>query len=348
LTWLVEKAKNFARVRCSIWIAVVMLACGRSGGVPDDQLGALVIEPKPAAKIDVSLAQKDPDELARAMASVHATVIAALGPHSLVLDSRTVVEEAGQVTDDMTEQTKLELGKDGAFHAVYANSADYGREVVFVGNRLYLRPRYQRWHGRAPETSEEPAQLRDTMYSALAAAWDLVAPGAELTDMGVVQVAGRAGRKIAVKLTPTPRPNARESVLQRRWRESRTIEALEGEIVLDDASGMPLAARFSGAVGFVRDGRKFAMKLQVDAKITSIGAVAIAAPDSAEVIATPERKHEVDERDFLLKDIAPSIRKKADAPPMPLPVDEEPPKKPDEPKKKKKKAKDKPPEEPAP
>jgi hypothetical protein len=326
-------------IRFAIALALATLACGRSKGVPDDQLGSLVIEPKPPAKIDVALAQKDPEELARALASGHATVIAALGPHAVVIDSRTVVEEAGKVTDDMTEHTELSLGEAGSFHAVYANSADYGREAIFLGNRLYLRPRYQRWHGRAPETTEEPAQLRDTFYSAIAAAWDLVAPGAELTDLGAVEIAGRAGRKIAVKLSPTPRPNAQEAISQRRWREARTIKALAGEIVLDASTGMPLAVRFSGAIGFVRDGRQFAMKLEVDAKLTKLGVTPITAPADSEVVATPERKREVDERDYLLEDIAPSIRKKQDgttAPPSvkpngdaPKPDDVKPPPKDD-------------------
>ena len=49
--------------------------------------------------------------------------------------------------------------------------------------------------------------------------------------------------------------------------------------------------------------------------------MAITAPAEAEVVATPERKREVDERDYLLQGIAPPIRKNADgtaATPQPL------------------------------
>lgn len=293
-------------------LAIAALACGRSKSVPDDQLGGLVVETPAPAKIDVALAQRDPDELSRALASAHATVIAALGPHSVSIDTKTLVEEAGKVVSDLGDHTELELGEAGSFHGVYANTADYGRETTFVGGKLYLRPRYQRWHGRAPETAEEPAQLRDQFFAAIAATWDLLAPGAELTDLGAVELLGRPGRKIAVKLSPTPRPNPQEAVMQRRWREARTVESLTGEIILDADSGMPLAVRVSGSIGFTRDGRRFTMKLDLDGKLTKLGVAAITAPAEADVIATPERKREVDERDFLLQDIAPPIRKKSD------------------------------------
>jgi hypothetical protein len=71
--------------------------------------------------------------------------------------------------------------------------------------------------------------------------------------------------------------------------------------------------KLAGAVGYTRDGVRRTMKLSVDAAITGIGTpVAIAAPDRAEVVATPERMREVDDRDFLLRNIAPPLRRKTD------------------------------------
>jgi hypothetical protein len=104
----------------------------------------------------------------------------------------------------------------------------------------------------------------------------------------------------------------RESLSQRRWRESRTITALDGEIVLDAETGVPLAAKLAAQIGFSRDGRRFAMKLSLDAQVTKLGAAPIAAPAEAEVVATPARRGEVDERDYLLHGIAPPIKKNKD------------------------------------
>jgi hypothetical protein len=178
--------------------------------------------------------------------------------------------------------------------------------------KLYLRPRYQRWHARAPESSEEPQALADGFADTVAATWDLLAPAAELTDQGPAEVAGRAGRKILVKLSPTPRKNGSEAVMQRKWRENREVEELAGEVILDAEKGMPLSVRLVGSVGYMRDGRRFRMKLSVQSTISAFGVVALVAPADADVVATPERLREVDDRDYLLQGIAPPIRKNAD------------------------------------
>jgi len=290
------------------------LACGRTSAVPDERLGDLVMEPRRAEEaIDLDRAARDPAALGRALSRPHRSVLAALGPHTARVATRNAVVENGKPVSALDDQAELELGEHGAFHAVYTNSADYGREAIFTGGTLYLRPRYQRWHERAPESPDEPDALRDRYFEAIAATWDLLAPGAELIDRGAVQVAGRPGRKIEVVRAPSPAAPPAEHLAQRTWREQRTIDELSGEVVLDAEHGVPLAVKLAGTVGFSRDGRRFAMKVGLDAAITRIGtAAAIAAPPRAEVVATPERAREVDDRDFLLQGIAPPQHRGAD------------------------------------
>jgi hypothetical protein len=56
------------------------------------------------------------------------------------------------------------------------------------------------------------------------------------------------------------------------------------------------------------------MAVKLDSSLSGIGtAAAIAAPPEDEVVATPERLREVDDRDELLKGIAPPLRSKRDA-----------------------------------
>lgn len=288
-----------------------LVACGRSQGVSDEELGNLVVAPRGnEAKIDVGLAVKDPAELTRALARPHTAAIAALGAHTTAINTSTVVQEGGKPVKELTDHTTIKVGDKGAFSALYSNSGDNGRETIFVGDKLYLRPRYQRWHGRAPDHPGEPAALRDAYYGAVAAAWDLVGFGAELSDRGVVQVAGRDGRKIEVRMTPSPKKPPAERLAQRAWRETRTLQALTGEIVLDAETGVPLSAQLAGTIGFSRDGRHFTMQLKVDSTVSGVGVPAeIAAPPETDVVATPERMREVDDRDFLLDGIAPPLRK---------------------------------------
>ena len=295
-------------------VAVALAACGRSQGVPDRDLGGLVLAPKAKSEpIDLKRAVKDPAELGRALALPEHEVAAALGPHTVSISTATTVDEGGKRVQELTDHATIELGDKGAYHAIYTNSADYGRETTYVGDKLYLRPRYERWHARAAETPDEPQQVRDSYYEAIAATWDLVAPAAELTDLGPTTVGGRAGEKIALKLSPSPKKPPAEPLSQRKWREKRSIDALTGEIVLDVDKGVPLSVRLTGSIGFSRDGRRFSMNLSLDASVSGVGQVAqIAAPTGDDVVATPERLREVDDRDFLLQGIAPPLRKNPD------------------------------------
>jgi hypothetical protein len=290
------------------------MGCGRSEGIPDEKLGGLVIAPKEKAKaIDLARAAKDPRELTRALALPYRDVIAALGPHTYSISTATTVEEAGKKLNELSDTTKIEIGAKGAFEALYNNSADYGREVMFIDGKLYLRPRYQRWHGRDPEHPDEPNQIRDSFFVPIAATWELLAPAAELSDLGTAQVAGHAGRKIAVKLSPNPGKPPEEPLSQRKWREKRSIEAVSGEIVLDADKAVPLSVKLAGTILFMRDGRRFTMKVSVEATASAIGqAVALTAPAPDQVVATPERLREVDDRDFLLQGIAPPLRRNPD------------------------------------
>jgi hypothetical protein len=303
-------------------LALCAAACGRSKGVSDQDLTGLVVEArKPDAAIDVGRAARDPVELGRALARPYRMMLAALGPHSVAVNSVITVTEAGQPVSDLSDHAQIDNGTGGAYHAIYTNSADYGRETTFSEGKLYLRPRYQRWHAREPEAPDEPAELRDHYFDAVAATWDLVAPAAELTDRGPLEVAGRAGRKIEIARSGDPRDPAPETVAQRKWREARSIDEVAGEVVLDAERGVPLAVKLTGKVGFLRDGKRFAMAVSVDSAVSGVGtASVIVPPGEGDVVATPERRREVDDRDYLLQGIAPPLRRNPDGtavPPQP-------------------------------
>ena len=290
---------------------LAVAGCGRSRGVPDKDLGNLVLAPPPPDEhVDVAKAVHDPAELGRALMLPQHVIAQALGPVAMSVATETSVDEAGKQVSELNDRATVEMGDGAAYHAVYDNSADYGREVIFTGGTLYLRPRYQRWHARAPETAGEPQALRDSFTSAIGATWDLLAPGAELTDGGQAEVAGRPGRRIVVSLAKLPKKPPAETLSQRAWRQTRTVDALSGEVVLDAHSGVPLRVKLAGAIGYARDGQHFEMKLSVGGEVTSIGkAAAIAAPAEDQVVATPERLREVDDRDLLLHGLAPPLKK---------------------------------------
>jgi hypothetical protein len=300
-------------------LAVCATACSRSQGATEQDLPGLVVEArKPEAPIDVARAAKDPDELSRAMARPYRQLLAAIGPHSAAVNTSVTVEEAGKPVSDLSDHAQIDNGSAGTYRAVYTNSADYGRETTYVQGKLYLRPRYQRWHLRDPESPDEPPELRDAYFQAVAAMWDLLAPGAEVRDAGQATASGLAGRKIEISLASDPRAPATESLSQRKWRETRHVEAVSGEVVLDAQHGVPLAVKLAGSIGFTRDGRKFTMKLALDSAVSGVGSAAmITPPTDSEVVATPERLREVDDRDYLLQGIAPPLRRNPDGTAVP-------------------------------
>ena len=295
-------------------LALCSAACGRSQGAGDPQLPGLVVEARPAEPpLELTRCAREPGELGRVLLRPYRVALAALGPHRATVSTQTTVEDRGTPVSELSDRTVLDNGEDGAYHAVYTNSADYGRETIYVGGRLYLRPRYQRWHGRRPETPEEPAALRDAYLDAIAATWDLLAPGVELTDRGPIDLGGRNGRKIELRRAAEPATPAAEPLAQRAWREHRTVQAVTGEIVLDADKLVPLLVRLSGEVGFAREGKPFVMKISLDAALAGVGSPALVTPPAeADVVATPERPREVDDRDYLLGGIAPPLRRNPD------------------------------------
>ncbi|HEX3479969.1 MAG TPA: hypothetical protein VHT91_33340 [Kofleriaceae bacterium] len=294
-------------------------ACGRSRSVQDQDLPGLVVEArKPEAPIDVARAARDPVELGRALARPYRVILAALGPHTAGVNSSITVTEGDKPVSELSDHAQIDNGTGDTYHAIYSNSADYGRETTFVEGTLYLRPRYQRWHARDPETPDEPAELRDRYFEAVAATWDLLAPGAEVADRGTLEVGGRAGRKIEIAHAADARDPAAEPLAQRKWREARSVDDVTGEVVLDAERGVPLAVKLTGRIGFTRDGRRFAMKVSVDGAVSGIGTAAMVLPPSdGEVVATPERRREVDDRDYLLQGIAPPLRRNPDGTAIP-------------------------------
>ncbi len=305
--------------RASHILSVIALAAGCVGsgsGQPDEDLGGLVhrAESEPET-IVVDAISGHPDRLLSAALTPHARVGELLGAHSFRGKSTVEVREGDSVVDSLSTETSIELAADGQYHAVSKNSKDYGREVIFADDYLYLAPRYSKFHRRRPENPDEPAEIRGQMYGELGAHLELVAGGIAAAESGQKTVSGRAARVFGIAKSARPGPAKSEVLRQRRWRESITVDSVAGEIALDAETGVPLAGTLEATVSFRRDNRSFTMSFSVEHGIAGIGEpVTVTAPLEDRWVATPTRSREVEERDRLLRGIAPPTRKAA-APP---------------------------------
>jgi hypothetical protein len=300
-------------------------ACSGSGGVPDQELPGLVVaaaERDPA--IDAAKAPKDPDALARAIATPHGTIAAALGAHKVVASSKVDVSEGARTVESLATDVTLEMAADGSYHATLDNSADSGRETIFLaagtagggaGGTLYLRPRYGTWHERAPNDDAEASHIVDELAGELPGHYELLARAVDVADKGAVTEAGRPAHLVALTLAASPRKPVAQTLAQKAWRDTAVVEAASGEVVIDDKTGAVLRAQISGQVAFARDGRRFTMKVEARHRTEPLAAAPTVTPPAAEdVVATPERLREVDDRDFLLEGMAPQARRKQATP----------------------------------
>jgi hypothetical protein len=96
----------------------------------------------------------------------------------------------------------------------------------------------------------------------------------------------------------------------KKWRNAITVQALDGELVLDAETGAVLTGRLATRLSFQRGGRAFEMILESSHAIDKIGGpVAVTPPPDAESVTTPLRSHEFEERQELLEGIAPPAAK---------------------------------------
>jgi hypothetical protein len=148
------------------------------------------------------------------------------------------------------------------------------------------------------------------MFSTLYANWELLANRAELTARDTAQIGGRTGKTIEINTAPKARPRPKETFEHRKWRESIKVDSVKGSIVLDAESGAPLKGRLDGKLSFRRDGRDFVMTVAVTHEVSDIGkAAAISKPPADQTVDTHKRRYELEERDRLLRGIAPPAAK---------------------------------------
>ena len=323
-----------ARMIVSFLFCVALACTNAAGGQPDEALGGLVVESHQppvsmnhglraishvgsrdvsiTGPIDVSLASDDPEELLRATRISHQRAGEILGSHRVRSTSKVEVRDRAQVLDSLSVETSIAYRDREAYRAVLENSADYGRQVVYFGGFLYLAPRYGKFHRRRPERADEPAVLRNEFFAEVAAHFELLVHGIAVRSTGEVEYSGR--RAVAVKIAAAAgsRPVQPQPYPRRAWRESVRVLAAGGEFLIDTETGLVLQARLLGRVSASRNERELTVHVAAEHAIIDIGeSIEIAAPPADRWVNTPLRSRELDEREILLRGIAPPVRRQS-------------------------------------
>ncbi|MEM9492085.1 MAG: hypothetical protein AAGC55_23260, partial [Myxococcota bacterium] len=264
--------------------------------------------------IDLDRAASDARELLRALRMSHVRVGSVLGAHRIECTASVEVKAGAEVLDQLTVTTALDYADSGEFRGVLENSADYGREIIYTDGLLYLAPRYGLFHRRPPEHQDEPVELRDQLFGELAAHVEVLAGGLAVSAAAPAEHGGRSARTVTLAAAATQRPPSGTDRPGAAWRDSIRVTEASGTIALDSETGIPLHATVRGAAAASESGRALTVTVAVDYRVIRGGqAVAIAAPPGERWLDTPLRSREIDQRETLLRGIAPP-RKRTSAP----------------------------------
>lgn len=253
---------------------------------------------KPAATVDAAL---QPEHFAAALQKLGRSHVRALtrffaGPNAAGLEG-------------ISTETDIWLDEHGNWRMVDINDHDGGREVVLHGQELAVALRYGKMIRRAAE-EPEPSHLLQEGVGGPFAAWSMLREASTVDDFGDEE---RDGRKVHVyKLTnlrrARERPPTPETFDRLSWRKTVLAGAVDGTVVVDRLTGVPLLAEIRArysmrrATGTPGQWAPMVGALEVRTSVEEIGASPEIAPPEAE--DPPQRMRTVPDEKALLGGLA--------------------------------------------
>jgi hypothetical protein len=237
-----------------------------------------------------------PEVLVRAISQPGRTIEARKGAHRWMATSSIKVATPNAPPYELSETYRLDTDGRAALHLWHDNDHGTGAEAVLSDGLLYVRPRYGRFVKRRPE-GDEVDRLRAQVEGVPAGYLELLQPWLVIREKGRSEVSGRPAIKLELKAAPNAAP-PKESEATRKWRQTLKVEYLEGELVVDAQTGIPVEGRLDAAYRFEREGEKAPVKVTLAYKQWSDVPEAILAPPDA--IDEPRRTRPILERNQLL------------------------------------------------
>jgi hypothetical protein len=231
--------------------------CGKGGGG-----GALT----PAEELDGALRPAALAAVVRRLGGAHFTGTTAY--------RLAVAEKASEDGEAVTTTTDLWLDRQGQYRLVESNDRDGGREVVLHGHDLAVAIKPGRMIRRAAQ-EPEPTRILEEAVGGPWSAWETVRRFAsvERSAPGVFKIIRSAAAvPVAASIADT--------TPLRRWRDTVSVQVLEGEARFDPKTGAPLAFNLKARFTATREDKvALSGDLAVSTRTEGIGAApAIAAP----------------------------------------------------------------------
>jgi hypothetical protein len=184
---------------------------------------------------------------------------------------------------------------------VHDNDTD-GMEASLVGGTLYVRPRYGKFAARRPE-GDEVERLRHLVEGVAAGYLGLLERWLEVRETGRAEVAGHAAIRLALAARASPTGASLPSEPGKRWREGVRVRHLDGELVLDAASGALLQGTLEATYELERSDLPGPLAVSLSFRQSTSAAQPIVAPPDA--VPSPRRPRPLLDRQALLDGLTP-------------------------------------------
>lgn len=217
-----------------------------------------------------------------------------------VLKARHAVSAwvAGKVDRSYVEEVTLSCTAKGRCRGRYNTDQETGMEFVLASPHIYFRQRYQPFL-RFEEEPEESLLRLENVWSVVTAPFALIKRYLHLVPKGDQKGAGRTGSLYRVERKVGAFPS-KGTLRHRAWRDSLLVTRLEGDVVLDRVTGVPLSLKLSYEVTVTKNKFPIQLKGTLEATMTSFGEDPTVPIPSKFTIASPLQRDKVDE-DQLLK-----------------------------------------------
>ncbi len=276
-------------MRKSLPLVLLLAACSR-GGMPAEGTGGA---PRPPPSFDWNRPEAalrlGPDAVAAALGSFswegRTTWSTSRGDRKVEVSERHAVRQlaGGEFAADATVDPGRGPGSESGKRVIWAKGTTYARS---------LYPASGEWRERPTDHGRGARRFRDESFLLAGEVAGLLGPALVASPAGTTSVLGRPARRFALsldrarfvpgpsRLSTEPPPGGPDAATRARlaFLDGREPVDASGELLLDAATGAPLAVRISALLG-VKGDPDARIRVEVEGRFTALGgAVAAVEP----------------------------------------------------------------------
>jgi hypothetical protein len=274
-----------AALALAVLVALLATACSRGGAPAQASSGAASSSARPAAPFD----WERPDAALRLDADAVAARLGSFAWEGTAAWSATRGDRKVAVSERhaLRQLATGEFEADGTVDPGRGPGSDSGKRVAWVGNTTYARSLYPasgEWRERPTDHGRGARRFRDESFLLAGEVAALLGPALVAAPAGTSSALGRPARRFSLSLDrsrfvpgpsrlsaepPAGGPDA-PTATRLAFLDGREPIDASGEMLLDSATGAPLAVRISALLG-VKGDPDARVRVDVEGRVTAMG-----------------------------------------------------------------------------